>query len=101
MSRYAEGRLIKTWAMRGTLHVLTPEEAGAFLSMLAAGRSWERPSWQRYFGMTQNALDRLASVFGRRSPDRPDSRGTDHGDRRPRASSATSAEGSARAGERS
>ena len=24
----AEGRLIKTWAMRGTLHLFTPEDAG-------------------------------------------------------------------------
>src|SRR5881275_1652537 len=45
----AEGRLVKTWAMRGTLHLLTPEEGGAYLSLLAAGRSWERESWQKYF----------------------------------------------------
>jgi Winged helix DNA-binding domain len=48
----SDGRLIKTWAMRGTLHVLTPEEAGVFLSVLSAGRSWETPSWQRSFGVT-------------------------------------------------
>ena len=48
----AEGRLIKTWAMRGTLHLLTPEDAGNFLSLMASGRSWELPSWQRYFGLT-------------------------------------------------
>jgi hypothetical protein len=53
----AEGRLIKTWAMRGTLHLLTPEEAGAFLSLIAAGRTWELPSWQRYFGMTPKHWD--------------------------------------------
>ena len=55
----AEGRLIKTWAMRGTLHLLSPEDAGAFLSLLAAGRSWERPSWERYFGMTAKHWDAL------------------------------------------
>jgi len=54
-----EGRLIKTWAMRGALHLLTPEEAGTFLSLMAAGRSWERPSWQRYFGVTPKQLDAL------------------------------------------
>ena len=48
----SQGRLIKTWAMRGTLHLLTPEEAGFFLALMASGRSWERPSWQRYFGVT-------------------------------------------------
>lgn len=55
----ADGRLIKTWAMRGTLHLLTPEDGGAFLSLMASGRSWERPSWQRYFGVTPKELDDL------------------------------------------
>ncbi len=55
----SQGRLIKTWAMRGALHLLTPEEAGAFLSVLAAGRSWERPSWQRYLGVTPVVMDVL------------------------------------------
>src|SRR6184192_1263200 len=32
----AEGRLIKTWAMRGALHLLTPEEGGALLSLMAS-----------------------------------------------------------------
>jgi hypothetical protein len=54
-----EGRLIKAWAMRGTLHLLTPEEAGMFLALMASGRSWERPSWQRYFGVTPKQIDAL------------------------------------------
>jgi hypothetical protein len=54
-----DGRLIKTWAMRGALHLLTPEEGGAFLSLMAAGRSWERPAWSRYFGMTPERIERL------------------------------------------
>jgi hypothetical protein len=52
----SHGRLVKTWAMRGALHLLTPEEGGAFLSLMAAGRSWERPSWQRYFGLTTDVM---------------------------------------------
>jgi len=57
-----DGRVIKTWAMRGTLHLLAPEDAGAFLSLIASGRSWERPSWQRYFGVTPKQLDALREV---------------------------------------
>jgi hypothetical protein len=53
------GDLIRTWAMRGTLHLLTPEDGGALLSLVAAGRSWERPSWQRYFGVTPAVIDAL------------------------------------------
>ena len=55
----ADGRLVKTWAMRGTIHLLTPEEGGAPLSLLAAGKSWHRPSWQRYFHMTIAQMEEL------------------------------------------
>ena len=57
------GDLLKTWAMRGALHLITPAEGAAFLSVIAAGRSWERPSWQRYFGLTPAKMARFrASV---------------------------------------
>jgi len=58
----SDGRLIKTWAMRGTLHLLTPEDGGAFLSLIAGGRSWEGPGWQRYFGVTTKSMDHLREV---------------------------------------
>ena len=55
----SDGRLVKTWAMRGTLHLLTPEDAGIYLSLIASGRSWERPSWQKAFGVTPAQIDQL------------------------------------------
>ncbi|MFL5766473.1 MAG: DNA glycosylase AlkZ-like family protein, partial [Actinomycetota bacterium] len=58
----SDGRLMKTWAMRGTLHLLTPEDAGIYLSLIASGRSWERPSWQRYFGVSPRQIQQLRSV---------------------------------------
>ena len=70
----ADGRLIKTWAMRGALHLLTAQEGGAFLSLMAAGRSWERPSWQRYFGMTTETMDRLREAVREALTDGPLSR---------------------------
>ena len=45
----SQGRLIKTWAMRGTLHLLTPEDGGAFLSLIAAGRSLGPPELAKLF----------------------------------------------------
>ena len=56
------GDLMKTWAMRGALHLISPKEGGAFLSVIAAGRSWERPSWQRYFGLTPQKMDRFRAT---------------------------------------
>jgi hypothetical protein len=53
----AEGRLVKTWAMRGALHLLSPQNGAAFLSIMAADRLWER--WRRYFGTTTNQMDAL------------------------------------------
>ena len=47
----ADGRLIKTWAMRGALHLLTPDVGAALLSLIAATRPWTRPGWDRYFDM--------------------------------------------------
>src|SRR3954470_18095640 len=59
----SDGRLIKTWAMRGTLHLLTPEDAGIFLSLIASGRSWERPAWERYFGLSPKQFVALRDVI--------------------------------------
>lgn len=44
-----ERTIVKTWAMRGTLHLLAADDAGSYLSLLAAARPWERTAWQREF----------------------------------------------------
>ncbi len=43
------GALLRTWAMRGTLHLLAADEAPAFLSLIAAARIWDKGAWQREF----------------------------------------------------
>lgn len=45
----ANGRLVRTWAARGTLHVLPVAMAVRQLSLLAAARTWHKRSWQRAF----------------------------------------------------
>jgi hypothetical protein len=40
------GELVRTWAMRGTLHVLAADELATYLAPLAAARTWEKGSWQ-------------------------------------------------------
>jgi hypothetical protein len=55
----ADGRLVKTWAMRGALHLVTPDLGPALLAVMASGRSWERPSWQKYFGLSTPVMARL------------------------------------------
>jgi len=42
-------QLVRTWAMRGTLHLLAADELGDYLALLAAARTWEKGSWQKNF----------------------------------------------------
>jgi hypothetical protein len=54
--------LVKTWAMRGTLHLLPADEAAAYLEVSAAHRNWERGSWQKTFGATPADLEAIAAA---------------------------------------
>lgn len=47
-----ERSVIKTWAMRGTLHLLPAPTAGAYLSLMGSLRTWEKPAWQKASGTT-------------------------------------------------
>jgi hypothetical protein len=55
-------RLVKTWAMRGTLHLLPADEAAAYLTVSGAHRNWERASWQKTFGATPADLEAIAEA---------------------------------------
>ncbi|MGK5629426.1 winged helix DNA-binding domain-containing protein [Streptomyces sp. URMC 123] len=58
----ADRTVMRTWAMRGTLHVLVPDQAAAFLSLMGAARTWEKPAWQRSFGATPAQMARLGET---------------------------------------
>ncbi|MEU5882100.1 winged helix DNA-binding domain-containing protein [Spirillospora sp. NPDC047279] len=57
-----ERTLVKTWAMRGTLHLLPADEAGAYLALCATIRSWEKPSWAKAFGADPVDLETIAAA---------------------------------------
>ncbi|KAB2380987.1 winged helix DNA-binding domain-containing protein [Actinomadura montaniterrae] len=57
-----ERTLVKTWAMRGTLHLLPADEAAAYLVLCAAIRNWEKATWQRTFGATPADLEAIAGA---------------------------------------
>ncbi len=57
----ADRAVIKTWAMRGTLHLLRPADAPALLSLLGSSRIWLTPSWQRNFA-TAVQMDAIAEA---------------------------------------
>jgi uncharacterized protein YcaQ len=51
--------LVKTWAMRGTLHLLPAAEFPMWQAALSTKRPWEARSWQRGFGVSLAELERL------------------------------------------
>ncbi|MEV5834678.1 crosslink repair DNA glycosylase YcaQ family protein [Nocardia sp. NPDC052112] len=61
----AAGSLMKTWAMRGTLHALAPDMAAAILSLIGSARTWEKPAWQRTFGASPAEVAALADAVAR------------------------------------
>lgn len=45
----ADGRLMRTFSFRGSVQVMAPETAGAYLAVRAAGRQWARRSWVEHY----------------------------------------------------
>jgi winged helix DNA-binding protein len=57
--------LVKTWAMRGTLHLLPAAELSLWHAALSTSRRYLRPAlWKKYFGITLEQLDRLTEAIG-------------------------------------
>ncbi|MEV4125752.1 crosslink repair DNA glycosylase YcaQ family protein [Nocardia sp. NPDC049707] len=56
---FADRSLMKTWAMRGALHLLPPSQAPAYLSLMETTGFWLKPSWQRVSGVTPRQVDAL------------------------------------------
>jgi hypothetical protein len=56
--------LVKTWAMRGTLHLLPSNELPLWHAALRVSPWYLRPAaWQKYFGITIEELDRLTEAI--------------------------------------
>ena len=56
---WEERSLVKTWAMRGTLHLLPSAEYPLWQAARSTRRPWESGAWQRGFGVTLAELERL------------------------------------------
>lgn len=46
------GELVKAFTFRGATHLMTPQDAGAYLAVRASGRMWELPSWQSFYELS-------------------------------------------------
>ena len=45
----ADGRLVRTFSFRGSVQVMAPETAGAYLAVRSAGRQWALRSWVEHY----------------------------------------------------
>ena len=61
---WEERTLVKTWAMRGTLHLLPAAELPLWQAARSTTRLWEKGVWLRAFGVTQKELARLLDAVG-------------------------------------
>ena len=56
--------LVKTWCMRGTLHLLPARDLGVWTAALSRRSQWRRESWLKYFGVTLEEMDALIASIG-------------------------------------
>lgn len=59
---WTERSLIKTWAIRGTLHLLPSAEWPLWQAALSTYRHYLRPVWFRHFDITPDELERLIAA---------------------------------------
>lgn len=68
---WEERTLVKTWAMRGTLHLVAARELPELVAALGTRLNWLKPVWLRYFGVTADQMRRLQDAIGEVLSDRP------------------------------
>ena len=63
--------LVKTWAMRGTLHLVSADELPELVAALGTRINYLRPVWLRYFEVTADEMLALQDAIGEVLSDRP------------------------------
>jgi hypothetical protein len=56
-------KLVKTWAMRGTLHYFPARDMPLWIAALRQRVPYERPVWQRGFNVTPAQMERLMAAI--------------------------------------
>jgi hypothetical protein len=59
---WEERTLVKSWAMRGTVHLLPAAEFPLWQAALSTYRHYLKPVWLRAFGITREELERLVAA---------------------------------------
>ena len=67
----AAGDVVKVYAFRGATHLITPQDAGAYLAVRASSRMWELPSWESFYGLAPADWPRFREYVRRALADGP------------------------------
>jgi hypothetical protein len=68
---WSKRTLVKTWAFRQTLHLLTPDDLAEFVLAARSLERWHTPAWLRYFNMTEEGVAEVTDAIGAALSDRP------------------------------
>jgi Winged helix DNA-binding domain len=63
--------LVKTWAMRGTLHLLVAEDYPLWQAALSTYDHYLKASWLKYFGIDKPEMEKLIGAIGKALRRRP------------------------------
>jgi hypothetical protein len=61
---WQERSIVKTWAMRGTLHLIAADELPNVVATMRTLNPWRRASWERYFHVTAAEVDMVRDAIG-------------------------------------
>ena len=68
---WSDRTLVKTWAFRQTLHLLTPDDLAEFVVAARSLERWHTPAWLRYFKMTEAGVSEVIEAIGAVLSNRP------------------------------
>jgi len=64
-ARALAGRsIVRSWAMRGTLHLFAADDVATVAAALGRRDMWRRPAWLRWFGVSEREMERLIATIG-------------------------------------
>ena len=55
--------LVRTWAMRGTIHLLPADLLPEWTAALGQREMWRRPAWLKWFGVTLEEMESLIAAM--------------------------------------
>src|SRR5687768_46246 len=64
-------KLVKTWAARGTLHLLPKDQLPMWIAVLSERRLYEQPAWLKYHGVTAEGMRALLDAMPEALGDEP------------------------------